>query len=85
MRLEDIFELANELDDENKFTKEQWENIVNIMFSTDTLFNGAVEHFYVDMLGFDYDDCENLVTDIQNGNGNAIERFVDDVLYYFNN
>ena len=83
----DLFYLNDRLAKEKRFTKEQWTDIINEGFthSNEWGFDNAVEEFYTHWLGFDYADCENLITDIQNGDGDGFERFIDDVLYYFNN
>ena len=83
----DLFYLNDRLAKEKRFTEEQWTDIINEGFthSNEWCFDNAVEEFYTHWLGFDYADCEDLITDIQNGDGDGFERFIDDVLYYFNN
>jgi len=76
---------ATQLTNESQFTKDQWRNIIDIAFQNDNNFNSTIERFYVELLGFDFKDCEDLITDIQNGNGDAFERFVNDICNYFNN
>ena len=85
MTLRNLFELNDNLRKENQFTRNQWEEIIDEAFIHDGhwSFNESVENFYTGWLGFDYEDCEDLVTDIQNGNGDAFERFVDDIVNYF--
>ena len=86
MTLRDLFELNERLTKDRQFSKEQWEEIVNIMYSIKlNAFDWSVENFYTDWLGFDYEDCEDFVTDIQNGNGDAFDRFINDIVNYFNN
>ena len=87
MTLRDLFDLNDGLTKENQFSKEQWEEIVNEAFAHGGKwsFDWSVENFYTGWLGFDYDDCEDLITDIQNGDGDGFERFIDDIVYYFNN
>ena len=83
----DLFYLNDRLTKENRFTEEQWTDIINEGFthSNEWDFDNAVEEFYTHWLGFDYADCEDLITDIQNGDDDGFERFIDDVSYYFNN
>ena len=83
----DLFYLNDRLVKENRFTETQWTDIINegFMHSNEWGFDNAVEYFYTRCLGFDYADCEDLITDIQNGDGDGFERFIDDVSYYFNN
>ena len=83
----DLFYLNDRLAKENRFTEEQWTDIINEGFthSNEWDFDNAVEEFYTHWLGFDYADCEDLITDIQNGSSDGFERFIDDVSYYFNN
>lgn len=83
----DLFYLNDRLVKENRFTEEQWTDIINEGFthSNEWDFDNAVEEFYTHWLGFDYADCEDLITDIQNGSSDGFERFIDDVSYYFNN
>ena len=47
-------------------------------------FDWSVENFYTGWLDFDYEDCKDLIIDIQNGNGDAFERFINDIVNYFN-
>ena len=84
--LDQFIYLNSRLTKDNQFTKSQWEEIINLAFSQsiEMCFNYGVEHFYR-LLGFDYEDCEDLITDIQNGNGDAIERFINDIVNYFDN
>lgn len=81
----DLFYLNERLAKENRFTEEQWADIVDEGFThgNEWHFDEAVENFYTGWLEFDYEDCEDLVTDIQNGDGDAFERFVQDIIYYF--
>lgn len=81
----DLFYLNERLAKENRFTKEQWTNIVDEAYtrSEEWAFDLAVENFYMMWLGFDYEDCEDLITDIQNGNGDAFERFIDDIMNFY--
>ena len=83
----DLFYLNDRLAKEKRFTEEQWTDIINEGFthSNEWSFDKAVEDFYIHWLGFDYADCEDLITDIQNGDGDGFVRFVADVSYYFNN
>lgn len=83
----DLFYLNDRLVKENRFTEEQWTDIINEGFthSNEWDFDNAVEEFYTHWLGFNYADCEDLITDIQHGDGDGFERFIDDVSYYFNN
>lgn len=86
MTLRDIFDLNDRLPKDKQFSKEQWEDIVDVMYSKgNNAFDWSVENFYTGWLDFDYEDCEDLVTDIQNGNGDAFERFINDIVNYFNN
>lgn len=87
MILRDLFDLNERLTKENQFTKEQWTAIVDEAYahSGEWSFDWSVENFYTGWEGFDYDDCEDLITDIQNGNGDGFERFIDDILNYFKN
>lgn len=87
MTLRDLFDLNQILPNENQFTRKQWEVIVNEAFihSRDYSFDWSVENFYTGWLDFDYDDCEDIITDIQNGNGDAFDRFIDDIMNYFKN
>lgn len=84
--LDELFNLNSRLTKDRQFSKGQWEEIIDLAFNIgrDMCFNWGVEHFYVGLLGFDYEDCEDLVTDIQNGNVEAIDRFVIDIVKYFN-
>lgn len=86
LSLDELFRLNSRLTKDRQFSKWQWEEIINLAFSVgrDMCFNWGVEHFYVGLLGFDYEDCEDLITDIQNGNGDAFERFINDIVNYFN-
>lgn len=81
----DLFYLNERLAKENRFTKDQWTDIIDEGFSrsNEWHFDEDVEIFYTGWLGFDYEDCEDLITDIQNGAGSALERFVQDIIYYF--
>ena len=83
MNLKDTFELNYDLQPENRFTRKQWENIINNAFSADNSFTRAVDYFYSDLLEFDFEDCIDLITDIQNGNGDAFDRFIDDVVNFY--
>ena len=87
MILRDLFDLNDRLTKENQFTKEQWIAIVDEAYahSGEWSFDWSVENFYTGWLGFDYDDCEDIITDIQNGNGDAFDRFIDDIMNYFKN
>jgi hypothetical protein len=87
MTLRDLFELNERLTKDRQFSKWQWEEIVNEAYAHGGYwsFDESVENFYTGLLGFDYEDCEDLVTDIQNGNGDAFERFINDIINYFNN
>lgn len=87
MTLRDLFELNERLTRDRRFSKWQWEEIINEAFAhgRNWHFDESVENFYTGWLDFDYKDCEDLVTDIQNGDGDAFERFIDDVIYYFEN
>ena len=78
-----IINLNSELIDTNKLTKEQWRNIIDLAFQMDAYFDAHVVSFYTNYLEFDYVDCEDLLMDIQNGNGDAFERFTEDVINYF--
>ena len=85
MTLRDLFELNERLTNDSRFTKKQWEDIVEVIYSKgNNVFDWSVENFYTGWLGFDYEDCEDLITDIQNGDGDAFERFIDDIVNYFN-
>jgi len=83
MNLKDTFELNYDLQPENRFTRKQWENIINNAFSVDNSFNRAVDYFYSDLLEFDFEISIDLITDIQNGNGNAFDRFIDDIMNFY--
>ena len=83
MNLKDTFELNYDLQPENRFTRKQWENIINNAFSVDNSFNRAVDYFYSDLLEFDFEISIDLITDIQNGNGDAFDRFIDDVVNFY--
>lgn len=85
--LDELFNLNSRLTKNRQFSKQQWEEIINLAFTIgrDMCFNWGVEYFYIGLLGFDYEDCEDLITDIQNGNDDAFERFINDIIYYFNN
>lgn len=84
--LDELFHLNSRLTKNRQFSKCQWEEIINLAFTAgrDMCFNWGVEHFYIGLLGFDYEDCEDLITDIQNGEGKAIDKFVNDIVNYFN-
>ena len=86
MILRDLFDLNNSLSKENRFTKEQWADIINKAYdrSGEWSFDWSVENFYTGWLDFDYEDCKDLITDIQNGDGGAFERFINDIISYFN-
>lgn len=86
MILRDLFDLNNSLSKENRFTKEQWTDIINKAYgrSGEWSFDWSVENFYTGWLDFDYEDCKDLITDIQNGDDGAFERFIDDIISYFN-
>ena len=86
MTLRDLFELNERLTKDRQFSKWQWEEIVDEAYAHggEWSFDWSVENFYTGWLGFDYDDCEDLITDIQNGNGDAFERFINDIVNYFN-
>lgn len=81
----DLFYLNDRLVKENRFTENQWTDIINegFMHSNEWGFDKAVEDFYIHWLGFDYSDCENFITDIQSGDHNAMETFISDVYNYF--
>ena len=87
MTLRNLFELNERLTKDRQFSKWQWEEIVNEAYAhgEEWSFDWSVENFYTGWLGFDYEDCEDLITDIQNGNGDAFERFINDIVNYFNN
>jgi len=87
MTLIDLFDLNDSLNKENQFKKEQWIAIVNEAYAHGGKwsFDWSVENFYTVLLCFDYDDCEDIITDIQNGNGDAFDRFIDDIMNYFKN
>jgi len=85
MKLSELFVLNNHLSKSNRFTFDQWEEIIDNAFSYDKSFDNAVESFYTDILGFDYNDAEDLITDIQNGDGDGFERFINDIVYYYEN
>ncbi len=84
MTLDSFFEVASELDSKLQFTQEQWRHIIDIAFQLDSQFTNTAKHFYCDMLEFDYEDCEDLLIDIEMGDGDALDRFADDISYYFN-
>ena len=83
----DLFYLNDRLVKDNRFTETQWRDIINEGFThgNEWGFANAAEYFYTRCLGFDYADCADLITDIQNGSSDGFERFIDDVSYYFNN
>ena len=60
MTLDSFFVVASELDSKLQFTKEQWIHIIDIAFQLDNQFIDTAKHFYCDLLGFDYEDCEDL-------------------------
>ena len=82
----DLFYLNEQLAKENRFTKEQWINIVDEAYtrSEEWAFDLAVENFYMMWLEFDYEDCEDLITNIQNGDGDSFDRFLNDIVNFFN-
>lgn len=83
MNIKTIFDLNYDLSKENQLTKNQWQEIIDYSFRNDKHFNNNVEYFYTEYLGFDIEDCEDLITDIEHGDGDAFERFLDDIIYYF--
>jgi hypothetical protein len=85
MTFRDLFDLNERLAKENRFTEEQWADIVDegFMHGNKWYFDEAVENFYTGWLDFDYEDCKDLITDIQNGDSDAFERFIQDIIYYF--
>ena len=87
MTLRNLFELNERLTKDRQFSKWQWEEIIDEAYTHggEWSFDWSVENFYTGWLGFDYEDCEDLITDIQNGNGDAFERFINDIINYFNN
>lgn len=85
MTLDSFFEVASGLDSKLQFTQEQWRHIIDIAFQLDSQFTNTAKCFYCDLLGFDYEDCEDLLSDIEMGNDDALNRFANDVSYYFNN
>lgn len=86
MTLRDLFELNERLTKDRQFSKWQWEEIIDEAYvhGGEWSFDSSVEIFYTGWLGFDYDDCEDIITDIQNGNCDAFERFINDIVNYFN-
>jgi len=89
MNLVDLYYINNRLQKENQFTKDQWTEIIDIAFTYDKQFGEHVSFFYEHWLDFEYKDFikdfEDLLTDIENGQGEAIERFVNDLIWYFEN
>ena len=85
MTLDSFFEVASGLDSKLQFTQEQWRHIIDIAFQLDSQFTNTAKCFYCDLLCFDYEDCEDLLADIEMDNGDALDRFANDVSYYFNN
>lgn len=85
MNIEDIIELNDLFDDENKFSKDQLNIMINAAFANDKdwKFNDFVETFYLNWCSLDYSDCENFITDIQSGDHNAMETFISDIYNYF--
>ena len=83
MNIKTIFDLNYDLSKENQLTKNQWQEIIDYSFRNDKQFAKNVEYFYTEYLVFDLEDCEDLITDIENGDGDAFERFLDDIMYYF--
>lgn len=83
MMLDYIIEVAFRLTEKNQFTKDQWTEIINSAYQLDRDFNNAVKYFYTDLLGFDLTDCEDLLADIEIGDGDAFERFTDDIYHFF--
>ena len=83
----DLFYLNDRLIKENRFTETQWTDIINEGFThgNEWDFDNAVEYFYTHCIGFEYVHCEDLVTDIQNGDADDLDPFIHDVSYYFNN
>lgn len=82
MNILDFIDLNDRFLPENKFTENQQKEIVNNSFSMDKNLNAHVTLFYTEYLGFDMSDCIDLIMDIQNRDGDAFERFIDDILYY---
>jgi hypothetical protein len=83
MNIKTIFDLNYDLSKENQLTKNQWQEIIDYSFRNDKRFAQNVEYFYTEYLGFDINDCEDLITDIEQGDGDAFERFLDNIMYYF--
>lgn len=84
MNILDFIDLNYKFLPENKFSENQWKEIVNNSFSMDKNFNANVKLFYTEYLGFDLKDCEDLIADIEIGDGDAFERFLDDIINYYN-
>ena len=85
MTLRDLFDLNDQLTDDNRFSKEQWEEIINIAFSfgNEWKFDESVENFYTGWLDVDFTEYANLISNIQMGNAESINRFIDDIVNYF--
>ena len=66
MNILDFIDLNCRFLPENKFTENQWKEIVNNSFSMDKNFNAHVTLFYTEYIG----------------DGDGFERFIDDILYY---
>ena len=78
LNLTDIIEFNKVMT--NKFSKEQLEEFIRLIAAdNETSYNNAVESFYVDTMGFDYEDAEDLINSIKSGNPNAIKRFIADI------
>lgn len=70
------------LTDDNKFTREQISEITVYAFQHDSEFDKEVEQFYDYFYSYDNDAYKDLITDIQNGVGDAFEIFIDDIYNY---
>lgn len=83
----DLIRLNEKFPKERRFTKEQWEEFINEAYinENDWSFKWSVENFYTGYLDFEYEDCKDLITNIQNGYFDAFVKFIDDIVNYLEN
>ena len=80
-----FFQINSQLTKDVRFSKQQWKEIINLAFLNGNMcFDYSVEHFYIHLLKFDgHEACKDIVTDIQCGKCDAIEKFINDIVEYF--
>ena len=85
MNILNIIDFNHSISKDYQFNEGQWKMLIDYAFQRDKQFSSHAKSFYIEYLGFEDEECNDLITDIENGDGDAFERFMDDIIYYCNN